>query len=922
MSATFLLLTTIALLLALAGAFLGGRYWRGNSLSGITRNAASFLRGDENFSQALLDNLSDAVVACDARGRLILFNRAARNWHGLPPSDLPPEQWASHYDIYAADGVTPLAKENLPLLRAFRGEAVRNAQIVIAPVGRPQRFVLCSGDPVLDSNGEKIGAVLVMHDISEQREAGQERLHTLNRVQRQQATILQLANDTRLSEIGLEPSARLITEACAETLDVASSSIWLFSDDRRELRSLDRFERNSRTHANDVVLAIDRHLRYIKALQTSHAIDAFDACIDPRTSEFTDEYFRPRGVGATLDASIRIHGEVVGVVCNEHIGSTRRWTPDEANFVTAIADQVAQCITAQERRRSADTLRDSEQRFRALYDENPAMFFTVDAENHIVSINQFGASQLGYHVPELMGQSFTLVVAESERAAALLRHANCLHSPAASIHRWESRLLCRDGGSLQMRQTARLVHGPDGRPQILYVSEDITETHRLSEKLAYEASHDVLTGLLNRWEFERRLRQTLTEAQDTNRQHALIYIDLDQFKVINENCGHVAGDQLLRQVATLLESQTREQVAERGLLARLGGDEFAVLLRDHTVDQAVQLAELLRKSLSNLRFSWEGKRFRTAASLGVAPVSAGSSDAESVLQAADAACYLAKDRGRDRVHVYQPDDSDLARRRNEIQWAARIRSALEDNRLRLVRHSIAPLKGPAQGAHYELLIRLVDEQGQITRDAQFLTAAEHYGFAPQIDTWVINTAFDWLEHNPEHLRQLHLCCINLSGLSLGQEDFLVFLQNKLREGKVPPEKICFEITETAAVSNLIRATEFMATLKSMGCSFSLDDFGSGLSSYAYLRNLSVDFLKIDGSFVRYIADDPVDLALLRSMNEIGQLLGKKTIAEFAENERVIQKLREVGVDYIQGHGVSRPVPLDAPLDDAPAVASG
>jgi diguanylate cyclase (GGDEF)-like protein/PAS domain S-box-containing protein len=532
----------------------------------------------------------------------------------------------------------------------------------------------------------------------------------------------------------------------------------------------------------------------------------------------------------------------------------------------------------------------------------------VDGENHIVSVNQFGASQLGYHVPELLGQLFTLLVAEPDRPAALLRHANALNTPAASIHRWETRLQCRDGNTLQVRQTARLVHGPDGRDQVLYVSEDVTETHRLAEKLAYEASHDVLTGLLNRWEFERQLRHALGESRGMGRQHALIYIDLDQFKVINENCGHAAGDQLLRQVAGLLESQ----VTGRGLLARLGGDEFAILLRDYNLDQTVRLAELLRKSLSNLRFGWEGRRFRIGASLGVVPIAAESEGTEAILQAADAACYLAKDQGRDRVHVYQTDDSDLARRRNEIQWAARIRSALEDNRLRLVRHSIVPLKGDPRGLHYELLIRLMDEQGQLTSDAQFLSAAEHYGFAPQIDTWVINTALDWLARTPEHLQKLHLCCINLSGLSLGQEDFLNFLQRRLREGNVPPQKICFEITETAAVANLSRATEFMATLKDMGCSFSLDDFGSGLSSYAYLRNLSVDFLKIDGSFVRNIAEDAVDLALLRSMNEIGQLLGKKTIAEFAENERVIQKLREVGVDYMQGHGVSRPVPLDAP----------
>jgi diguanylate cyclase (GGDEF)-like protein/PAS domain S-box-containing protein len=919
MPATLLLLSAAGLLLgAVAAAFFAGRRFPRSPLSRAVRHTSAFLRGDVNFSQALLDNLSDAVEACDAHGRLILFNQTARNWHGLPPDEnLAPEQWSKHYDLYAADGTTPLTRENVPLRRAFLGEAVRNAQVVIAPRGRPARFVLCNGDPVLDAEGNKIGAVIVMHDITEQREAGQERLLTLGRIQRQQAAVLKLGNDPRMAEGQMEECARLITEVCADTLEVASAGIWLFNADRSQLRCLDRYERGNRSHVEDIMLDAASHPRYLEALYNSRTIDAFDACIDPRTSEFTDEYFRPRAVGATLDSPIRIGSEVVGVICNEHVGGTRRWTPDEANFAAAVADQVAQCLTASERRQAAEHLRASEQRFRALYDENPAMFFTVDAGNRIVSANQFGASQLGYHVPELIGHPLTMIVAEPEHAATLLRHANCLNSPPASIHRWETRLQKRDGSALQVRQTARLVHGADGRPQVLYVSEDITETQRLAEKLAYEASHDVLTGLINRWEFERQLRHALAEAQDLGRQHALIYIDLDQFKVVNENCGHAAGDQLLRQVAGLLESQ----VAERGLLARIGGDEFAILLRDYSVEQAVRLAELMRKSLSNLRFVWENRRFRIGASLGVVPISVQSDSVEAILQAADAACYLAKDLGRDRVHVYQPDDADLARRRNEIQWAARIRGALEENRLRLVRHSIMPLKHKPQGLHYELLIRLMDEAGNMTSDASFLSAAEHYGFAPQIDTWVVGTALDWLARNPEHLRKLHLCCINLSGLSLGQEEFLRFLQRRLHEGGVPPQKICFEITETAAVTNLSRATEFMGTLKAMGCSFSLDDFGSGLSSYAYLRNLAVDFLKIDGSFVRNIANDPVDLALLRSMNEIGQLLGKKTIAEFAENEAVIQKLREIGVDYIQGHGVSRPVPLDAP-DDGPAAAQG
>lgn len=783
-----ILLILIAMALALAAAYWLGRA-RSRSLRLISRQVGSLLQGDPNFSQALLDNLSDAVVACDGRGRLILLNRTARNWHGVSAdSDLTSDRWAEQFDIYAVDGVTPLAKQDIPLRRALEGESVRNAEIVIAPRGRPARYVLCNGDPVLDANGSKTGAVIVMHDISEQREAGHDRLLTMRRIQQQQTAILQLGSNQLTNEGRLNDAAQLISELCANTLEVAAVGIWLYNQARDQLHCLDRYERASNTHIDGLTLDITDYPRYQKELHASRTIDAFDACIDPRTSEFSDSYFRPRGIGATLDASIRLGNEVVGVLCFEHIGGTRRWAADEVTFAAAIADQVAQCITAQQRSQAA-------------------------------------------------------------------------------------------------------------------------------EKLAYEASHDVLTGLLNRWEFERRIRAALEDATTTQRQHALIFIDLDQFKVINENCGHVAGDQLLRQVSELLKAE----LAGRGPLARFGGDEFAILLQDYPAERAKLLAEQLRGALNALRFDWEGKLFRIGGSFGIVPILADGSSSEAILRAADAACYLAKEQGRNRIQVYQSDDTGLARRRSEMQWAARIRSALDENRLRLVRHSIVPTQGTAPGLHYELLIRLIDEEGKMAGDASFFTAAEHFGFAPQIDQWVVSTALDWLENNPDHLQQLHLSCINLSGLSLGQEDFLGFLQQRLKEGGVPPQKICFEITETAAMTNLDRATEFMTILKGMGCSFSMDDFGTGLSSYAYLRKLPVDFLKIDGSFVRKIADDPIDLALLRSMNEIGQMLGKKTIAEYAENERVIQKLREVGVDYMQGHGVSLPVPMDAPVDSSPKV---
>jgi len=475
-------------------------------------------------------------------------------------------------------------------------------------------------------------------------------------------------------------------------------------------------------------------------------------------------------------------------------------------------------------------------------------------------------------------------------------------------------LIKRDGNEMYIESTASPIR--DGSGAIsggVLVFHDVSESRELNRKLSYHASHDILTGLVNRREFEARLERALRSARARETSYALCHLDVDQFKIINDTCGHSAGDALLGQVGALLKTKIRW----RDTLARLGGDEFGVLLESCSLDEAMRMAEQLKDTIRNYKFVWEERTFRLGCSIGVVPITGDSADVAAVLSAADSACAAAKEAGRNRVFSFQENDLDLMRRRKEMQWAAKINNALEESRFELYRMEIAPLQRHDPGAHYELLLRMRDEAGKIVSPTDFILAAERYGITPQIDRWVVENALRWLVSEADERERLALCSINLSGQSLVDGDFLPFVQRVLKNSGIDGSKICFEITETAAIASYSQANRFIEALKKEnGCKFALDDFGTGLSSFGYLKHFPVDFLKIDGSFVKEILHDPIDREMVRSINEIGHLTGKLTIAEFAENDEIIKMLRNLGVDYAQGYGVASPQRI------AKAAASG
>jgi diguanylate cyclase (GGDEF)-like protein/PAS domain S-box-containing protein len=441
------------------------------------------------------------------------------------------------------------------------------------------------------------------------------------------------------------------------------------------------------------------------------------------------------------------------------------------------------------------------------------------------------------------------------------------------------------------------------------IFRDITKPRNLNRQLSWQANHDALTGLVNRARFEQLLAEAITAANLENVEHILCYLDLDQFKVVNDTCGHLAGDELLRQLAVLLKNQVRNS----DVVARLGGDEFGILLPLCPLEFGEQIAQKIRSKIQDFRFLWQNNTFRIGVSIGLVTIDMDTNNLNSLLSAADAACFAAKERGRNRVHIYQANDLEVAQQRAERQWVGRLTQALEENRFSLYSQAIVPITCPDNSQsnyryHTEILIRLLEPNGEIIPPMAFIPAAERYGLMSKLDRWVIETFFiNYFRLVSADIPSLY--SINISGVSINDDSFLPFIKECFQRYSVPPTAICFEITETATIANLSRAIQFIQELKEIGCYFALDDFGSGMSSFVYLKNLAVDFLKIDGHFIRNILDNPVDSVMVECIHRIGQVIGIQTIAESVENEAIIAKLCELGIDHVQGYYIAYPLPL-------------
>jgi diguanylate cyclase (GGDEF)-like protein/PAS domain S-box-containing protein len=536
---------------------------------------------------------------------------------------------------------------------------------------------------------------------------------------------------------------------------------------------------------------------------------------------------------------------------------------------------------------------------------SPNAVMMTDAQGIIEYVNPKFSEITGYQPSEVVGRTPKILKSQETDGKV---HRELWRTIQSGKEWWgELRNLRKDGEAYWSKEHISPIKDSQGKvSHFVAIIEDVTEARLINEKVSYQATHDALTDLINRREFERILGN-LVETQATHASHnALCFLDLDQFKVVNDTAGHVAGDELLRQLGRMLKKHLRQG----DILARLGGDEFAILMEHCTAEQSLYKADEIRRMVEEFRFAWEENIFAVGVSIGITEVNSQTISSLDALKQADMACYAAKDAGRNRVHIFKDDDKLLMERSGEMHNVNRIKRALEEDRFLLYAQPIRPVSDQSRAASYEILLRMVDDKGELLPPGAFLPAAERYSLISQIDHWVVDQVFAWIYRHPNEMRTIAGFSINLSGQSLGDDSLLGNIIRHLKTDRLPAEKIKFEITETAAIANLGNANSFIAALKEFGVEFALDDFGSGLSSFGYLKNLQVDYLKIDGMFVKDMLVDPIDSAMVKSINDIGHVMGMATIAEFVENDDILRALAELQVDYVQGYGVGRPMPID------------
>jgi len=535
---------------------------------------------------------------------------------------------------------------------------------------------------------------------------------------------------------------------------------------------------------------------------------------------------------------------------------------------------------------------------------SPNTIIITDSQGTIEYVNKKFSEISGYTATEAIGQSYFKLCCNQENSQML--GLIKLRLSRTSIWQGE-RVNKRKNGELYWfkEKLSPIVDRSASISHFVITQEDITEVHTISQQVTYQASHDLLTGMINRQEFERILTNLVESAKLASHRHALFFLDLDQFKIVNDTCGHAVGDELLRQISTRLLTL----LGCDDTLARIGGDEFAIILRYKDISQATAFSQELIEFVKQFRFRWEQHVFTLGVSIGITAVTAQSTNSADIIIQADSACYAAKDAGRNRYHVYQADDEMLVQRKGDTYWVTQINDALEHNRFVLYAQPIVPILTDEK-ISFEVLVRLKQASGKLIAPGVFLPPAERYNLSHRIDEWVIGHTLDWLDAHAEEIEHIDHISINLSGQTLCNEVLLAHIQKVLKLSTINPKKLAFEITETAAIANLDYAQYFIDTLRGYGCKFLLDDFGSGLSSFAYLKNLHVDFLKIDGMFVKNILNDPIDEAMVRSINDVGHVIGMKTVAEFVENDQIKQRLIEIGIDYGQGYGLGKPEPID------------
>ena len=634
-----------------------------------------------------------------------------------------------------------------------------------------------------------------------------------------------------------------------------------------------------------------------------------------------------------LSSSIKLITAIISMLTAIKIGTLipKLLTVPESEELVTANEKLAEEI--QEHQQTEIALQKSEAIFSSIFAKSALGIAVLDPDGNTLETNPALQEMLGYNELELR-QLKRAEYVHPEDILTTNKLDQELMLGTKESYQIEKRFLRKDGEILWGKVTVSLVKDNQCKPEfIIRMIENIThrkqteiklaeyqkyledllgernqQLSKTNEQLSWQSTHDSLTNLINRSEFEKLLGDAVLTAKNYQEYHSLCYIDVDQFKIINDTCGHLAGDELLKEIAKLLNYACRKT----DILARIGGDEFAVILYRCNLAQGLRVAQIIQEKIDQFNFVWQGKSFKITVSIGLGEINIDSDNIDSVINACHAACENAKDKGGNRVYVYHNNDQELAQQQSQIKWLTRINEALTDNRFCLYYQTISSLNyTEKEGNHYEILLRLLDDNGELITPINFIPAAERYNLMPAIDRWVISNFFATLKQallrgsaNPKSIY-----AINLSGASVSDDKLINFLKEQFQFYQIPPEMICFEITETLAIANLNQAVQLIYETKNIGCGFALDDFGSGMCSFGYLKYLPVDYLKIDGQFIKDIAENPIDYAMVEAINRIGKVMGLKTIAEFVSSQTILEKIKEIGVDYAQGYHISHPKKL-------------
>lgn len=615
-----------------------------------------------------------------------------------------------------------------------------------------------------------------------------------------------------------------------------------------------------------------------------------------------DEMLKRLDAKSYMGVAMRDHGgKVIGVLVLVDSHKAPAWKTDLARAILPVF--AARASAELERQHIDDQLINQKERAQVTLHSIADAVITTDSQGYIDFMNPVAEKLTGWSVKDSIGKHLNEVCKENdpnETGSLQGIVEQCLNSSHSVLGSGNIRITNRQGKVSDIEQSVSPIKNSKNQLLgVVVVFRDVSDTREMARQMSWQATHDSLTGLVNRREFELQLQQLIEVAKQENKNNALLYIDLDQFKVVNDTCGHTAGDELLRQVTVIIGDNTRQA----DTLARLGGDEFGVLLRGCDTSIAQKTAKKIIQAVQDFRFAWEGKFFHVGASVGVVEITPHTENINTVMKEADIACYAAKDQGRNRIHVFTKDDAFLEQRQVEMHWATRVKHAIEKEEIILFAQEIISLQN-GFGSHFEILSRMRQDDGSYIMPGSFIPAAERYGVIVDIDKYVVEKVFTSVHEN--EIPEGTMLSINISGNSISDKSFMKFILDRAAQLELNTSDFCFEITETTAIANFTEALKFIEALHEVGFLFSLDDFGSGVSSFGYLKQLPIDYLKIDGFFVKDMVNDPIDAAMVSAINEIGHRMGIKTIAEFVESEEILQQLRKLGVNYAQGYHINEP----------------